>query len=90
MSITTVRLLPETEKDLEALAGKLDRSKGWLINQALTEYLAKHRLEQERWQETLAAMESVAQGKVVAADKVHQWLRSWGNKDELPAPKAGK
>jgi predicted transcriptional regulator len=90
MSITTVRLATETEKELELLAGKLERSKGWLINQALTEYLAKHRLEQQRWRETLDAMESVAQGRVVSSDKVHQWLRSWGTEDELPAPGVGE
>lgn len=90
MSITTVRLPPEAEKDLELLAGKLERSKGWIINQALTEYLAKHRREQQRWQETLDAMESVAQGRVVSSDKVHQWLRSWGSEDELPAPGVGE
>ena len=86
MSVTTVRLAPETEKDLEALAVKLERSKGWVINQALNEYVARHRLDQQRWQETLEAMESVAQGKVVASDEVHQWLRSWGSKDEQPPP----
>ena len=90
MSITTVRLATETEKELELLAGKLERSKGWLINQALAEYLAKHRLEQQRWRETLDAMESVAQGRVVSSDKVHQWLRSWGTEDELPAPGVGE
>ena len=90
MSITTVRLAPETEKDLELLAGKLERSKGWVINQALTEYFARHHQEQQRWQETLGAMESVAQGKVVSSDKVHQWLRSWGTEGELPAPGVGE
>ncbi|HET9680298.1 MAG TPA: hypothetical protein VFP95_07050 [Gammaproteobacteria bacterium] len=41
----------------------------------------------QRWQETLTAMESVAQGKVVPAQEVHDWLSSWGSGDERPPPK---
>ena len=40
-------------------------------------------LEQTRWQETLAAIESVAQGRVVPGDAVHAWLASLGSPDEL-------
>ncbi len=89
MGVTTVRLPPEVEKTLEAMANRLHRSKGWLINQALAEYLERQELEQDRWHETLAAMESVTQGKVAPADEVHAWLRSWGGAGELPPPKAG-
>jgi predicted transcriptional regulator len=67
MSVTTVRLQPELEENLEATAKKLHRSKSWLINQALREFFARQELEQNRWQETLQAMESVAQGRVVSA-----------------------
>lgn len=87
MSVTTVRLQDDTEQRLEIIANKLQRSKGWVINQALVEYLEKQQLEQERWQQTLEAMESAAQGKVVAGEEVHEWLKSWGSKDELDAPK---
>ncbi|GAB3312641.1 CopG family ribbon-helix-helix protein [Haliea atlantica] len=86
MSVTTVRLSPETERELEALAGKLDRSKGWLINQALSEYLERQKQEQVRWRETLEAMEAVAKGRVVDAEDVHDWLRSWGTEQEQAAP----
>lgn len=46
--------------------------------------------EQTRWQETLKAMESVAQGRVVSGEAVHDWLRSWGAASELSPPKAGQ
>lgn len=90
MSVTTVRLQPEVEQSLETMAGKLHRTKSWLINQALREFIERQELEQIRWQETLKAMESVAQGKVASSEAVHAWLRSWGSNDELPPPKAGK
>ena len=90
MSVTTVRLQAEVERGLEAIADKLSRSKSWVINQALREYLERQEQEQTRWQETLKAMESVAQGRVVSGEAVHTWLRSWGTDNELPPPKAGQ
>lgn len=90
MSVTTVRLKTEVEKHLEAIANRLHRSKGWVINQALSEYIEKQQLEQARWQQTLEAMESAAQGKVVDATDVHNWLNSWGTENELDAPRPDK
>jgi predicted transcriptional regulator len=90
MSVTTVRLQPEVEEGLEAMADKLHRTKSWLINQALREYIERLSLEQTRWQETLQAMESVASGQAVAGETVHSWLRSWGTSDELPPPIPGQ
>lgn len=86
MSVTTVRLQPEIEQGLEAIAGKTQRTKSWVINQALKEYIQRQEQEQARWRETLNAMESVAQGKVVSGEAVHTWLRSWGSSQELPPP----
>lgn len=86
MSVTTVRLQAEVERNLESIASQLDRSKGWVINQALWEYIEKHQLQQQRWQQTLEAMESAAQGRVVGADEVHEWLASWGTDNEQAAP----
>ena len=90
MSVTTVRLQAEVEENLEAIASRLHRSKSWIINQALSEYIEKQMLEQERWQQTLEAMESAAQGKVVDASEVHSWLTSWGTEDEKDAPRSDK
>lgn len=90
MSVTTVRLQPELEENLGLMAEELHRSKSWLINQALREFFERKALEQTRWQETLQAIESVAQGKVVSGDAVHTWLQSWGSPDEIPPPKVGE
>lgn len=89
MSVTTVRLQPEVESGLEAMSEKLQRSKNWLVNQAVREFVARQEMEERRWSETLSAMESVAQGQVVSGDAVHAWLSSWGGADELPVPKVG-
>ena len=86
MGVTSVRLLPEVEDGLEAMSGRLQRSMSWLINQALREYISRESLAEERWKETLGALESLKAGKVVEGEDVHAWLRSWGGPDELAAP----
>lgn len=90
MSVTTVRLQADVEERLEAMAGKLHRTKSWLINQALREFIDNQTTEQSRWLETVKAMESVARGEVVSGDAVHDWLRSWGSSNELAPPKSGQ
>ena len=90
MGVTTVRFQADVEQQLEEIASRLHRSKGWVINQALQEYIEKQQLEQERWNQTLEAMESAAQGKVVDASEVHSWLDSWGTENEQEAPRSGK
>lgn len=90
MGITTVRLQPELEQSLVAMSNSMNRSKSWLINQALREFVERQTQEQVRWQQTLAAMESVAKGQVVTAENVHNWLESWGSGKELNAPEADK
>lgn len=90
MSVTTVRLQPDVEVGLEDLAEKLQRSKSWVINQALKEFVERQQRDQGRWQETLDAIESAAQGKLVSGEEVHKWLRSWGTADGFPPPKANE
>lgn len=41
-------------------------------------------LEQNHWQETLQALDSVSQGRVISGEAVHAWLQSWGTDDEQP------
>jgi len=52
--------------------------------------MERQQLEQERWKQTLEAMESAVQGKVVDASEVHSWLASWGTGNEQEAPGSGK
>ena len=87
MSVTSIRLKPEIENPLEKLATKLDRSKNYLINQAIKEYLARKSLDEKRWGETLEALDSVKSNKLVEEKSVNDWLNSWGKDDETNPPK---
>ncbi len=87
MSVTSVRLKPEIESPLEDLSKKLDRSKNYLINLAIKEFIARQSLESKRWQETLQAISSVEAGKHVEEKEVSRWLDSWGTENELEPPR---
>jgi len=87
MGVTSVRLQPEIEDPLEKLATKLDRSKNYLINQAIKEFLARKSLEDKKWSETLEALDSVKSNRIVAEQDVNEWLDSWGNDNEIKPPK---
>lgn len=90
MGVTSIRLQPEVEQDLRETAQQLNRSRNWLVNEAVREYVARHQMERARMDETLAAIDAVARGEVVSGQAVHAWLDSWGSEDELPPPAAGQ
>lgn len=87
MSITSVRIPDEVEKPLESLSKKLDRSKSYLINQAIREFIARQSLEDSRWQDTLTALESIKSGKSIDEEDVNAWLNSWGTDARISTPK---
>lgn len=86
MAVTSVRLRPEIEEPLENLSKKLDRSKSYLINQAVKEFLARKLLEEQRWAETLEAIDSVKSGKLIDEKAVTDWLESWAAENEREPP----
>ena len=87
MSVTSIRLQDDLEKSLNDAANSLHRSKNWIINQAIREYLERNTNEQQRWQQTVEALQSASDGKLVGSKKVNEWLQSWGTENELPPPK---
>jgi len=86
MSVTSIRLQPEIENPLEKLANKLDRSKNYLINQAIKEFLARKSLDEKKWNETLEALESVKSNRIIGEQEVNGWLDSWGKDNEQKPP----
>ncbi|HEB63121.1 MAG TPA: ribbon-helix-helix protein, CopG family [Gammaproteobacteria bacterium] len=87
MGVTSIRLQAEIENPLEKLAKKLDRSKNYLINQAIKEFLVRKSLEEKKWNETLDALDSVKSNRVVTEQDVNAWLDSWGEDNEIKPPK---
>lgn len=86
MGMTSVRMPDELLERLEKTAEQLQRSKGWIIKDAVKEYLAREELKQRRNEETLVAWEDYKAGRVVDGVEVMAWLDSWGAEDEKEPP----
>jgi predicted transcriptional regulator len=79
----SVRLEPALNDRLTAIASALDRSKSWVIEQALCAFVAVQQWQLAAIDEGIAAADA---GRVVAYDDVVAWVRSWGQPDERPMP----
>ena len=72
---------------LDSTATRLRRSKGWLINDAVREYLEREELRQLRDEETREALAELDAGQVVEGDEVLAWIDSWGSENEREPPR---
>lgn len=62
----TVRMPPDTQKKLGKIAASMDRSRNWLINQAVEHYLELYEWQAERIRQRVDAAENG--GKFIAHD----------------------
>ena len=88
MAMTSVRMPEELMARLEAASERLRRSKGWLINDALNEYLVREEAKVRLLEETQQALAQAEAGQLVDGDAVLDWIDSWGTAGEKEPPKA--
>jgi len=86
MSNSSIRIAAALEQPLQELSNKPDRSKSYLVNQAIKEYLARLALADSRWLDTLLALDLIKAGKSIDEAAVNAWLDSWGSSDRKPPP----
>ncbi len=85
-NVTSVRIEEPLAERLAELANALSRPKGWVINQALREYIERDTLKKQRWRETETALAAIEAGDVYTEEAVHDWMDSWFSEEEKPAP----
>ncbi len=68
---------------VEAMASRLERSRGWVVKQALTAWVDQ---EEERHRMTLEALEDVNAGRVIDHQAVQAWADSLDTDKPLPPP----
>lgn len=68
---------------VEAMASRLERSRGWVIKQALSAWVDQ---EEERHKMTLDALEDVDAGRVLDHQAIQAWADSLGTDVPLPSP----
>lgn len=75
--------LPLAEK-VDQMASRLERSRGWIVKQALSAWIEQ---EEERRRLTLEALADVDTGRVIDHQAVQAWADSLESDDPLPAPR---
>jgi len=81
--ITTHVPLPLAEK-IDQLAMRLERSRGWIVKQALMAWVDQ---EEERNRLTREAMADVKAGQTIDHQAVQQWAESLSTDKPLPVPR---
>lgn len=69
---------------VDQLAARLERSRGWIVKQALTAWIDQ---EEERRRLTLEALADVDSGHVIDHQAVQAWADSLLADKPLPAPR---
>lgn len=77
--------VPEELADkVDQIAARLDRSRGWVIKQALADWLGQ---EEERRRLTLEALADVDTGHVIDHQAMQAWANSLDTDKPLPIPR---
>ena len=69
---------------VDEIAERLERSRGWIVKQALSAWVAQ---EEERRRLTFEALEDVDAGRVVDHQAIQAWADSLDSDTPLPAPR---
>jgi predicted transcriptional regulator len=70
-------------EQVDKYAEQMDRSRGWIVKQALADWLS---WEEEKNRLTLEAIEDVKEGRVVSDDAMRKWIESLDTESPLPPP----
>lgn len=68
---------------VDQLAARLERSQGWIIKQALSDWVDQ---EEERSRLTREALADVDAGRVIDHQRMQDWADSLDTETPLPAP----
>jgi len=82
----SVRLDDDTLTQLDMMAKAADRSRAWLMSQAVKQFVEHEAWQVEAIKKSLEKLES-GKGQFVDHEEVAQWLSSWGTEAEAECPK---
>ena len=82
--VLTAHVPVQLAEKVDELATRLERSRGWIVKQALANWIE---LEEERRRLTLDAMADVDAGNVVDQEEIEKWVASLGTDKPLPRPR---
>ena len=88
MEPIAIELEPKLRRRLEALGQAKSRSPGWLMKEAIRQYLDHEEAAEVARRESLERWDRYeATGAYVSHEEVTRWLQTWGTAKERPCPK---
>jgi predicted transcriptional regulator len=81
--VVTAHVPMELAAKVDAIAARRDRSRGWIMKQALSAWVEQ---EEQRYRLTLEALADVDAGRTVDHDDVEKWVESLDSEKPLPMP----
>ena len=73
--VVTAKLPDELVAELDEVSSRIDRSKSWIVRQAVAEWLSE---ERRRYDLTLEALSDVDEGRTVS----HAEMKSWAEQQK--------
>ena len=67
--VVTAKLPDDLVSQMDEVADRIDRSKSWIVRQAVAEWLAE---EQRRYELTLEALKSVDEGRTFTQEEIEK------------------
>ena len=83
-TMISARIPEKLSNELEALAVRMKRSKGFLLTEALEDLVAREAWIAKKIDTAIAA--SDASGEFYSQELVEKWFMALGTKDEIPMP----
>ena len=81
--VLTAHIPLQLAEQVDQIASRLERSRGWIIKQALSAWVGQ---EEERRRLTLEALADVDDGNIIDHQDVKAWADSLGTETPLPVP----
>lgn len=85
--VITAHVPVEMAEKIDELAANYDRSRGWIVKQALAAIIEQ---EENRHQMILEGLADVDAGRVVEQADVLKWVNSLNSDTPLPVPQSGQ
>ena len=85
--VLTAHIPEELAEKVDNYAERTERSRGWIVKQALTNYIER---EEEKDRLTLEALEEADRVGTIPHEEVVAWAKSLSTDNPLPMPKPRK
>ncbi|WP_209426825.1 CopG family ribbon-helix-helix protein [Pararhodobacter sp. SW119] len=90
-SATSIKLDDNMKGRVQHLAKVRKRTSHWIMREAIAQYVEREEKREVLRLDTLKAWEEFQDARLhTTAEKVDEWLASWGLENELPAPECHK